>query len=150
VISLAASREGVRGVADQGRRPDAPLVGDPMRDVGVAPDLGGSLLAAATTHRERYLAIFELRMESLRRPVLADALAGLAGDSVRFTVGHHAELGLDIPPGAVPGLIMLYGGALFTLVTAPPGELTEEAVRGLAEAVVRGGLGGGSSVAEIR
>ena len=104
----------------------------------VADLLAGSLLAAATTHRARYLAIFELRLESLRRPALADAIAGLVEASVAVTARHHAALALAIPPAAVRGLIGLYGGVLFALVTSPPGEVTAEAARVAAEAVVRG------------
>jgi AcrR family transcriptional regulator len=103
--------------------------------------LTGSLLAAATTHRDRYLAIFELRMESLRRPALAGTLTELLDGSVRFTADHHAALDLDIAPEAIPALVALYGGALFALVTSAPGEVTEEAVRDIAEAIVRGALG---------
>jgi hypothetical protein len=33
-------------------------------------------------------------------------------------MGHHAALNLSIPPSAVPMLMALYRGALFTLVTA--------------------------------
>src|SRR5690349_16461032 len=41
--------------------------------------IAGSLLEAATTHRRRYLAVYELRLESLRRPALAVALDRLMG-----------------------------------------------------------------------
>ncbi|MEE6307002.1 TetR family transcriptional regulator [Plantactinospora veratri] len=105
--------------------------------------IAGSLLTAATVHRDRYLAIFELRLESLRRPVLADALRGLLQRSVSVTAGHHADLDLAIPPEAVPTLVTLYGGALFTLVSSAPGEITPEATRELAGAIVRAALGDG-------
>jgi AcrR family transcriptional regulator len=98
-----------------------------------------SLLMAATTYRQRYLAIFELRLESLRRPALAGALAGLQQRSVAFTISHHAANGLDIPPEAVPTLLALYGGALFTLVSSPPDEVTPARVGELAAAIVRAG-----------
>ncbi|TMR17701.1 TetR family transcriptional regulator [Nonomuraea turkmeniaca] len=101
-----------------------------------------SLLAAATILRNRYLAIFELQLEAARRPVLASALAGMQDTSTAFTAGHHAELGLAIPRECVPTLITLYGGALFTLVTAPPESISEDAVRGVARAIVRGALPG--------
>ncbi|MDG4785361.1 TetR family transcriptional regulator [Micromonospora sp. WMMD1102] len=109
---------------------------------GRAVDLiAGSLFTAATTYRDRYLAIFELRLESLRRPALAEALRGLLRRSVAFTTGHHADLGLRIPPEAVPTLVTLYGGALFTLVSSPPGEVSPELARELAGAIVRAALG---------
>ena len=101
-----------------------------------------SLLAAATTLRTRYLAIFELQLEASRRPVLAAALAGLQDGSTRFTAGHHAELGLPIPRERVPALIALYGGALFTLVTAPPESISKDAVQGVAHAMVHGAFPG--------
>ncbi|MDF2709027.1 MAG: TetR family transcriptional regulator, partial [Nonomuraea muscovyensis] len=78
--------------------------------------LAESLLTAATTRRNRYLAIFELQLEAARRPVLASALAGLQNTSLRITAGHHDKLGLAIPREKIPALIALYGGALFTLV----------------------------------
>jgi hypothetical protein len=59
-----------------------------------------------------------------------------------YTAAHHAEMGLDIPRSAVPALLSLYGGALYMLVTAPPGTATEELTRDLAAAIVRGALGG--------
>jgi AcrR family transcriptional regulator len=103
--------------------------------------IAGSLLAAATVHRDRYLAIFELRLEGLRRPALAATLEALAGGMVGFTARHHADLGLDIPPAAVPTLLTLYGGALFTLVSSAPGQIGEAAVREVAGSIVRAALG---------
>ncbi|MBO3750717.1 TetR family transcriptional regulator [Streptosporangiaceae bacterium NEAU-GS5] len=107
-------------------------------------DLAGllteSLLTAATTLRTRYLAIFELQLEATRRPALASALAGLQDASTRFTVGHHQGLGLAVPPERVPVLIALYGGALFTLVTAPPEHIGREAVESIVDAMIHGAL----------
>lgn len=104
--------------------------------------LAESLFGAATAFRNRYLAIFELQMEAVRRPALAAALAGLQDASTRFTAGQHAQLGFPTPAEAIPALIALYGGALFTLVTAPPGSITREVVRGVAHAIVHGALAG--------
>ena len=103
--------------------------------------IGESLLLATTTYRSRYLAIFELQMESLRRPALAEALTGLHRRTLAFTTGHHAAHGLDIPPEAVPALLALYGGVLFTLVTSPPEAITQILAYDLAAAIVRGALG---------
>jgi hypothetical protein len=100
----------------------------------------GSLLLAAGPHRTRYLAIFELRLESLRRPALAAALDELMAAMAAFTGSHHAELGLGIPPAAVPTMLVTYGGALFALVTGPAELATPEMVRPLAVAIVEGGL----------
>jgi AcrR family transcriptional regulator len=114
--------------ADMARAPHGATAVDLIAD---------SLLTAATTHRARYLAIFELRLESLRRPALAATLAALSDATVAFTQQHHADHDLRIPPQAVATMVALYGGALFTLVSAPEGEIDETAVRGLAEAIVR-------------
>ncbi|MEV4410951.1 TetR family transcriptional regulator [Catellatospora sp. NPDC049609] len=100
----------------------------------------GSLLLAAGPHRKRYLAIFELRLESLRRPALAAAIDELMAAMAAFTGGHHAEVGLAIPPAAIPAMLVSYGGALFALVTGPAELVVPEAVRPLAVAVVAGGL----------
>jgi hypothetical protein len=81
-------------------------------------------------------------MESLRRPVLAQTLAALMDKTTLFTTGHHASLNLDIPPSVVPLLMTLYGGALFTLVSAPADTVTDGIARGLATAIVRGALPG--------
>jgi AcrR family transcriptional regulator len=99
-----------------------------------------SLMLAAGPQRGRYLAIFELRLESLRRPALAAAIDELMAAMAAFTVGHHADLELGIPPAAVPPMLVMYGGALFALVTGPMGAVTQEAVRPLAVAIVEGGL----------
>jgi AcrR family transcriptional regulator len=108
--------------------------------------IAGSLLLAAGAHRARYLAIFELRLESLRRPALAAAMDELMAAMAAFTGGHHAEVGLDIPPAAVPAMLTMYGGALFALVTGPPEAVTDEVVRPLAVAVVEGGLAAAAEV----
>lgn len=102
--------------------------------------LTASLLEAATTFRGRYLAVFELQLEAVRRPVLASALAGLLDNSAQFTAGHHAQLGLPIPRERIPTLITLYAGTLFTLVAAPPETISEEGVRGVVRAIVHGTL----------
>lgn len=102
--------------------------------------IADSLLEAATIHRARYLAIFELHLESLRRPALATALAALFQTAIGFTTAHHAELKLDIPPAAVPTLITLYGGALYTLVTAPQNTVTRATTHTIAASIVRGAL----------
>lgn len=128
----------------------APRDGDGRVDgdgdmVAQAVDLiTGSLLLAAGPHRARYLAIFELRLESLRRPALAAAIDDLMAAMAAFTGGHHAELGLEIPPAAIPAMLVMYGGALFALVTGPAEAVTPEIVRPLAVAIVQGGLASAS------
>jgi AcrR family transcriptional regulator len=102
--------------------------------------ISGSLMLAAGPHRARYLAVFELRLESLRRPALAAAINELMAAMAAFTGGHHAELGLGIPPAAIPPMLVMYGGALFALATGPIEAVTPEVVRPLAVAIVEGGL----------
>jgi hypothetical protein len=104
----------------------------------VADLLTESLHRAATTLRNRYLAIFELRLEAVRRPVLASALTEMTDSSTQFTAGHHLDLGLPIPRDRIPTLIALYAGALYTLVTAPPESISRDAVQALARAIVHG------------
>jgi AcrR family transcriptional regulator len=113
----------------------------------VAGLIAGSLLAAATTYRDRYLAIFELMFEARRRPALAGALAGLWEDATQFTAGLHARLGLPIPASAVPTLVGLYEGALFALLTMPAEQAGEDAARALAHALVFGALPGWTGTA---
>ncbi|MEV1169750.1 TetR family transcriptional regulator [Nonomuraea sp. NPDC049784] len=97
-----------------------------------------SLLTAATTLRTRYLAIFELQLEAARRSALASALAGLQDTALQVTAGHHDKLGLTIPREKIPALIALYGGALFTLVSAPPGSVSRDVVQNVVQVIVYG------------
>ncbi|MER5997690.1 TetR family transcriptional regulator [Nonomuraea angiospora] len=97
-----------------------------------------SLLTAATTLRDRYLAIFELQLEAARRPALASALASLQDTAVLVTAGHHDQLGLTIPREKIPALIALYGGTLFTLVSAPPGSVSRDVVQNVVQVMVYG------------
>lgn len=69
-----------------------------------------SLWGAATVLRDRYPAIFELRLEARRRPALEHVLS------------------------------TLYGGALFYLVTGPAGGFGKAYVRGLVSTMVHGAL----------
>jgi DNA-binding transcriptional regulator YbjK len=117
----------------------APTVADPI-DL-----ISESLLQAAGANRARYLAIFELRLESLRRPALAVVIDELMAEMAAFTGGHHAEVGLDFPQAAVLPMMITYGGALFALVTGPVEAVTPEAVRPLAIAIVQGGLAAAAS-----
>jgi hypothetical protein len=88
----------------------------------------------------RYLAVFELRLESLRRPALVDALATVVAGAATSTAAHRAELGLAVPVDRIPTLIRLYGGLLFTLVTEPLGGVDAASVRPLVAAAVLGAL----------
>ncbi|CAM3845691.1 TetR/AcrR family transcriptional regulator [Isoptericola cucumis] len=116
----------------------------PAADARATLDLMTDLLAAslhdaATRQRERYLAIAELQLEARRRPALAAALSGLATQASELTALMHADTGLDVDPGAVPTLVVLYGGALLTLVTGSV-PVDEATTRRLAGAIVHGAL----------
>ncbi len=102
--------------------------------------IGRMLHEAATIHRTRLLAMFELLLEATRRPALLAALSGLATSTLGATVAHHRALGLQSSPEQAQALIMLYGGALFSLVTAPPGSVTQENSGSLARCIVAGAL----------
>jgi len=102
--------------------------------------IGASLHDAATRHRTRYLAAYELALESTRQPALAGALARLSADALGSTLAEHRSLGLDTTPEQVQALIALYNGTLLTLVIAPPGTVTPEATRALARSLVTGVL----------
>ena len=112
-------------------------------DADRAPDLaeliGISLETASSSLRDRYLAIFELVLESRRRPALAAAMSRLAGGAAAFTGDQHALLGLDLPPRAAPLHITLYGAALFALVTTPS-DAGVPSAHELARALVAGTL----------
>jgi AcrR family transcriptional regulator len=96
-----------------------------------------SLYEAATLHRQRYLAIFELRLEALRIPALAETLAGIERGARDVTALHHGAVGLAVPTDRIPALLLLYGGALFTLVSTPADEVTEAGARLAADAIAR-------------
>lgn len=101
--------------------------------------IAGALISASSTHRDRYLAIFELQLESRRRPEVGRALEGLAATAAAFTTALHSDLSLPVPPEAVVTLMTLYGGALFGLVTGP--DVPADHVRALSRGIVRGAVG---------
>ena len=148
VVALHLAEMAEAGREELQQRRSAGADGSPAGTAHRLEDLlTASLVAAATTHRRRYLAIFELRLESLRRPALADALSALVEESALSTAGHHADLGLAVPRERVVPLLTLYGGILFTLVTAPAGTITDELVRPLVATAVSGALSTGAPAA---
>lgn len=115
--------------------------GAPAGPGTLAELIGASLHDAATRHRTRYLAAYELALESTRQPALATALARLSADVLGTTLAEHRSLGLDTTPEQVQALIALYNGTLLTLVIAPPGTVTPEAALALARSLVTGVFG---------
>ena len=102
--------------------------------------IGASLCDAATRHRTRYLAAYELALESTRQPALAVAMSRLGGGAMETTIAEHRALGLTTTPEQVQALIALYNGTLLTLAVAPPGSVTPGATLALARCLVTGVL----------
>jgi len=112
---------------------------------GAGPDalaglIGASLHDAATRHRTRYLAAYELALESTRQPALAGAMSRLGAGALESTIAEHRSLGLPTTPEQVQALIALYNGTLLTLVVAPPETVTPQATLALARCLVAGVL----------
>jgi AcrR family transcriptional regulator len=133
-----AASAGAPAGADAPDSPDAP-------DTPVGPDalarlIGASLYDAATRHRTRYLAAYELALESTRQPALAEAMARLGVGALGTTIAEHRALGLPTTPEQVQALIALYNGSLLTLLVAPPGTVTPEATLTLGSCLVTGVL----------
>ena len=118
-----------------GARSGAPAGLDALAEL-----IGASLFDAATRNRTRYLAAYELALESTRQPALADAMARLGTGALAATIAEHRSLGLPTTPEQVQALIALYNGTLLTLVVAPPETLSPEAARALARCLVAGVL----------
>ncbi|GAA0940722.1 TetR/AcrR family transcriptional regulator [Nonomuraea longicatena] len=114
-------------------------------DLRLVELLSHSLLEAATTNRDRYVAVFELQLEATRRPALARILASILDATVQLTARHHTRAGLAVPPDRVPTLITLYAGALYSLVTMLPEQVEADMVHGLARAIVTGALADGEA-----
>lgn len=122
---------------DLAPKPSAGMA-EAVDESALADLLGQALLEAATTHRTRFLAMFELLLEGTRQPALLFTLSGLATSALGAVIAHHRALGLESSSEQVQALITLYGGVLFSLVTAAPGSLTPEIARSLARRIVAG------------
>jgi DNA-binding transcriptional regulator YbjK len=100
--------------------------------------IGTSLHDAATRHRTRYLAAYEIALESTRQPALAEAMSRLGAAALGTTLDEHRALGLPTTAEQVQTLTALYNGTLLTLVVAPPETVTAEATLSLARCLVAG------------
>jgi DNA-binding transcriptional regulator YbjK len=103
--------------------------------------IGTSMYEAVSRHRIRYLAAYELALQSTRQPELALAVARLSAGALDATVAEHRALGLPTTPAQVQALIALYNGTLLTLAVAPPEAVTREGALALARCLVTGVLG---------
>lgn len=135
-----ADRDAADGSA-AGRPASAPAGAVPGPDM-LAALIGASLHDAATRNRTRYLAAYELALESTRQPALAEAMSRLGAAAFGTTLAEHRSLGLPTTPEQVQALIALYNGTLLTLVVAPPETVTPEATLALARSLVTGVLQG--------
>jgi DNA-binding transcriptional regulator YbjK len=106
----------------------------------LAEAIGASLHDAATGNRTRYLAAYELALESTRQPALAEAMSQLGAGALESTIAEHRSLGLPTTPEQVQALIALYNGTLLTMVVAPPETVTPQATLALARCLVAGVL----------
>src|SRR3984957_7205742 len=102
----------------------------------LAPLTGPALFDAAGRHRTRYLAAYELALESTRQPALAAAMARLGAGALGTTIAEHRSLGLSTSPEQVQALIALFNGTLLTLAAAPRGTVTPDVTLALARCLV--------------
>ena len=132
----AAERNAADG-STAGRPASVPASAGPDVLAGL---IGASLHDAATRNRTRYLAAYELALESTRQPALAEAMSRLGAAAFGTTLAEHRSLGLPTTVEQVQALIALYNGTLLTLVVAPPETVTPEATLALARCLVAGVL----------
>ena len=103
-----------------------------------AESIARSLVRAATLHRSRWAAMFELQNEMRRRPEIAAAIAPLQQLSEDATAEHHRRRQLPIPAEATPVLQALYGGALQALLALPREDVTLERANQFARSMIFG------------
>jgi DNA-binding transcriptional regulator YbjK len=125
-----------RAAAEHASAPASPASAADM----LAALIGASLHDAATRNRTRYLAAYELALESTRQPALAEAMSRLGAAALGTTLAEHRVLGLPTTTEQVGALIALYNGTLLTLVAAPQETVTPEATLALARCLVTGVL----------
>jgi DNA-binding transcriptional regulator YbjK len=138
----AAERNAADG-STAGRPASVPASAGPDVLAGL---IGASLHDAATRNRTRYLAAYELALESTRQPALAEAMSRLGAAAFGTTLAEHRSLGLPTTPEQVQALTALYNGTLLTLVVAPPETVTAEATLALARCLVTGVVQSGPAV----
>ncbi|WP_370347410.1 TetR/AcrR family transcriptional regulator [Catenulispora sp. MAP5-51] len=119
---LAAAAERVLELHEEDMAAAHGLVVGPVDREGLIGLLAMSLEMSAKLHRDRYLAVYELTLESTRRPALRATFDAIRDAAIEFTCEQHRALGLATSRQDVETLITLYGGALFTLITGQAGE----------------------------
>jgi DNA-binding transcriptional regulator YbjK len=91
---------------------------------------------ALTTFPERYLALFELALESRRRPELRPELDRIADEAMKLTHDAHRAENREPSQRDIELLNAFYNGVLFTSLVMPqtlggrsPGEITRTMLR---------------------
>lgn len=145
LLAAAAERVAELHMAEMAATDRAAVV---AADAAAGPDalaelIGTSLHDAVTRHRTRYLAAYELALESTRQPALAEEMARIGTGALDITIAEHRALGLPATPEQAQSLIALYNGTLLSLLVAPPATVTPEAATALARCLVTGVLGSG-------
>jgi DNA-binding transcriptional regulator YbjK len=140
LLAAAAERVAELHVAEMtaADRTAARTDGVPADEEALAQLIGASLFDAVTRHRTRYLAAYELALESTRQPELAAAMARLGAAAMGTTLAEHRSLGLPSTAEQVQALITLYNGTLLTLIVAPPGTVSHEMALALSRSLVAG------------
>jgi AcrR family transcriptional regulator len=147
VAGRTAAERNVTGGSITGR-PASPSASAAPGPGMLAELIGASLHDAATRNRTRYLAAYELALESTRQPALAEAMSRLGAAAFGTTLAEHRSLGLASTPEQIQALIALYNGTLLTLVVAPPETVTPETTLALARCLVTGALQSGTDPSE--
>ena len=136
-LHVAEMTSADRAAADRAASAQAQAASGPDM---LAALIGASLHDAATRNRTRYLAAYELALESTRQPALAESMSRLGAAALGTTLAEHRALGLPTTAEQVRALIALYNGTLLTLVVAPPETVTPEVTLALARCLVAGVL----------
>jgi DNA-binding transcriptional regulator YbjK len=137
LLTAAAERVGELHMAEMAAA-DRTAAAAPAGPDALAALIGASLYDAAARHRTRYLAAYELALESTRQPALAAAMSRLGAGALETTLAEHRSLGLPTTPEQAQALVALYNGTLLTLAVAPDGTVTAEATLALARCLVAG------------
>jgi DNA-binding transcriptional regulator YbjK len=119
--------------ADLGRAPKGRLDGSAL-----AGHLAGMVHDAVTTNRTRHLAVFELFLESTRRPALHDQMVATRTAQIQLMRDIHAAAGIDLGSEGASMLVTAITGLVHIALTTPEaiGLRSPGDVRGAARALV--------------
>ena len=135
---LSAAAERVLELHEEDMAAAHGLITGPVDREGLIGLLAVSLEMSVKLHRERYLAIYELTLEATRRPALKRTFDAIQKAAVDFTHDQHQALGLTTSREDVETLIVLFGGALFALITGQAGQADAATCAALARTMVAG------------